>query len=124
MPSESNKKWHHLSRVLDQVLDLEEPERAGWLELLAISDPPMAEIVSATLAARAHEEFAGFLAGSALKLEGIVELLLHAKLEILRGNHAAASRLLDDMACKMAARHQVSPDDDQVASISRAEISR
>jgi hypothetical protein len=117
MPTESNKKWHHLSRLLDQVLDLEEPERAGWLESLAKSDPPTAEIVSATLAARGHEEFAGFLAGSAIKLEGILELLLHAKLEILRGNHAAASRLLDDMASKMAVHHQTNPDD-KVASIS------
>jgi hypothetical protein len=119
MPAECNNKWHHFSRLLDQALDLEEPERARWLELLAIGDPPMAEMVSATLAARAHEGFAGFLAGSAIRLEGMVELLLHAKPEILGGKHAAVSRLLGVMASKMAAHHP----DEQVVSISPAEIS-
>lgn len=54
-------------------------------------------------------------------IEVTAVLLLHAKLEILRGNYAAASRLLDDMASKMATHHQSNPDD-KLVSISRAEI--
>jgi len=76
MPPESNEKWQHLSGLLDQVLDLEEPERTRWLELLAKSDPEMAEMVAAALAARAREGFTGFLAGSAVNLEGIGESTL------------------------------------------------
>jgi eukaryotic-like serine/threonine-protein kinase len=76
MPTESNEKWQHLSRLLDQVLDLEEPERARWLELLAENDPEMAEQVSAALAAREREGFTGFLAGSAIELKGIGESTL------------------------------------------------
>jgi eukaryotic-like serine/threonine-protein kinase len=76
MPTESNEKWQSISRLLDQVLDLEEPERARWLELLAENDPEMAEQVSAALAAREREGFTGFLAGSAIELEGIGESTL------------------------------------------------
>jgi eukaryotic-like serine/threonine-protein kinase len=76
MPPESNEKWQHLSGLLDQVLDLEEPERTRWLELLAKSDPEMSEMVAAALAARAREGFTGFLAGSAVNLEGIGESTL------------------------------------------------
>src|SRR4029077_10076315 len=56
---------------------------------------------------------------SGLEVAGV--LLSHAKLEILRGNWAAAPRLLDDMAAKMAAHHQTNTDD-RVVSISRAQI--
>jgi len=44
-------------------------------------------------------------------IEVAAVLISHAKLEILRGNYAAASRLLDDMASKMAAHHQTNTDD-------------
>jgi eukaryotic-like serine/threonine-protein kinase len=71
MPTESNEKWQLLSRLLDQALDLEEPERARWLESLAESDPEIAEKVSAALAARERDGFTGFLAGSAVDLQGI-----------------------------------------------------
>lgn len=82
MPTESNEKWQHLSRLLDQVLDLDAQERAEWLESLAKSDPEMAEMVSAALAAKEREGFAGFLAGSAIDLEGIGEsTLAGAKLD-------------------------------------------
>jgi eukaryotic-like serine/threonine-protein kinase len=76
MPTESNEKWQHLSRLLDQVLDLDAQERAGWLEALGKSDPEMAEMVSAALAAKEREGFTGFLAGSAINLEGIGESTL------------------------------------------------
>ena len=71
MPTESNEKWQLLSRLLDQALDLEEPERARWLETLAENDPEIAEKVSAALAARERDGFTGFLAGSAVDLQGI-----------------------------------------------------
>jgi eukaryotic-like serine/threonine-protein kinase len=71
MPTESNDKWQILSRLLDQVLDLEPQQRAQWLESLAKSDPEMAERVSAALAAREREGFTGFLAGSAIELKGL-----------------------------------------------------
>jgi hypothetical protein len=48
-------------------------------------------------------------------------LLSHARLEILRGNPAGGSRLLDDMAAKMAAHHQTNTDD-RMVSIYRSEI--
>ena len=54
-------------------------------------------------------------------IEVTAVLLLHAKLEIMRGNYAAASRLLDDVASKMATHHQTNPDD-KLVSISRAQI--
>jgi serine/threonine protein kinase len=76
MPTESNEKWHSLSRLLDQVLDLEEPERARWLESLAKSDPEMAEMISAALAAKQREGFKGFLSGSAIDLKEIGESTL------------------------------------------------
>ena len=76
MPAESNEKWQHLSGLLDQALDLEAPERARWLELLGKSDPEMAAMVSAALAAREREGFSGFLAGSAIALKGIAESTL------------------------------------------------
>jgi serine/threonine-protein kinase len=76
MPMESNEKWQSLSRLLDQALDLDAQQRADWLELLAKSDPEMAERVSAALAAREREGFTGFLAGSAVDLEGISESTL------------------------------------------------
>jgi serine/threonine protein kinase len=71
MPTESNEKWQQLSRLLDQVLDLEAQQRTQWLESLAKSDPEMAERVSAALAAREREGFTGFLAGSVIDLKGI-----------------------------------------------------
>jgi hypothetical protein len=71
MPTESNDKWQTLSRLLDQVLDLEPQQRAQWLESLAKSDPEMAERLSAALAAREREGFTGFLAGSAIDLKGL-----------------------------------------------------
>jgi serine/threonine protein kinase len=76
MPTESNEKWQQLSQLLDQVLDLEERERAPWLELLAKKDPEMAERVSAALAARERKGFTGFLAGSVVDLEGMGESTL------------------------------------------------
>jgi serine/threonine-protein kinase len=76
MPTESNEEWQQLSQLLDQVLDLEEPARAPWLESLAENDPEMAEKVSAALAAREREGFTGFLAGSAVDLGGIGESTL------------------------------------------------
>src|ERR1700691_1206292 len=76
MPTESNEKWQQLSRLLDQALDLDAEQRAEWLELLAKSDPEMAERVSAALAARARQGFTGFLAGSAVDLQGIGESTL------------------------------------------------
>jgi tetratricopeptide (TPR) repeat protein len=54
-------------------------------------------------------------------IEVTAVLLLHAKLEILRGNYAAASRLIDDLASKITAHHQTNPDD-KLVSISRAEL--
>jgi tetratricopeptide (TPR) repeat protein len=48
-------------------------------------------------------------------------LLSHARVEILRGNYAAASRLLDAMAAKMAAHHQTNPDD-RLLSICRSQV--
>src|SRR5450432_1415553 len=71
MPIESNEKWQQLSRLLDQVLDLEAQQRGPWLEALATSDPEMAARVSAALAAREREGFTGFLAGSAIDLKGL-----------------------------------------------------
>ena len=71
MPTESNEKWQLLSQLLDQALDLEEPERTQWLEALAENDPEMAERVSAALAARERDGFTGFLAGSAVDLQEI-----------------------------------------------------
>ena len=71
MPTEAIEKWQLLSRLLDQALDLKEPERARWLESLAENDPEMAEKVSAALAARERDGFTGFLAGSAVDLQGI-----------------------------------------------------
>jgi eukaryotic-like serine/threonine-protein kinase len=71
MPTESNEKWQLLSRLLDQALDLEEPERARWLESLAENDPEMAAKLSAALAARERDGFTGFLAGSAVDLQEI-----------------------------------------------------
>ena len=76
MPMESHEKWQHLSQLLDQALDLEEPERARWLNTLAKTEPEMAERVSAVLAAREREGFTGFLAGSAIDLEGMGESTL------------------------------------------------
>jgi serine/threonine protein kinase len=54
-------------------------------------------------------------------IEVTAVLVLHAKLETLRGNYAAASHLLDDMASKIAAHHQTNPDD-KLVSISRAQV--
>ncbi len=76
MPMETHEKWQHLSRLLDQVLDLEEPERARWLETLGKTEPEMAERVSAALAAREREGFTGFLAGSPIDLQGMGESTL------------------------------------------------
>jgi hypothetical protein len=76
MPRDSNEKWQALSRLLDQALDLEAPERAQWLELLAKTDPEMAGMASAALAAREREGFTGFLAGSAIDLKGVGESIL------------------------------------------------
>jgi hypothetical protein len=64
MPTESNEYWQQLSRLLDQVLDLEAQQRGPWLESLARSDPGIAARVAAALAAREREGFTGFLAGS------------------------------------------------------------
>lgn len=76
MPMESHEKWQHLSHLLDQVLDLEEPERAQWLEKPAQNEPEMAERLSAALAARERTGFTAFLAGSAIELPGIGESTL------------------------------------------------
>jgi hypothetical protein len=54
-------------------------------------------------------------------LEVAAVLLSHAKLEILRGNYEGASRLIDDMASKMAA-HRQTTSDDRLVSIFRAQI--
>jgi tetratricopeptide (TPR) repeat protein len=54
-------------------------------------------------------------------IEVTAVLLSHAKLEILRGNYAGASRLLDDMASKMAGHHQANTDD-RLVSIFRSQI--
>jgi serine/threonine-protein kinase len=73
---ESHEKWQHLSQLLDQALDLEESERAPWLDRLAQTEPEMAERVSAALGAREREGFTGFLSGSAIELPAVGESTL------------------------------------------------
>jgi eukaryotic-like serine/threonine-protein kinase len=71
------RRWQSLSDHLDQVLELQEPERSQWLAALATSDPEMAGLVSEALDAREREGFAGFLEGSPpLPLEGMDETTL------------------------------------------------
>jgi serine/threonine-protein kinase len=55
-------QWAALSRLLDQVLDLEAADRDAWLTRLAAADPPMAERVARALAVCSEEQFASFLA--------------------------------------------------------------
>jgi serine/threonine protein kinase len=57
------EKWQSISAYLDQALELEEPERAQWLDALAQNDPAMAELLSKVLADRGQEGFSQFLAG-------------------------------------------------------------
>ncbi len=54
MSSERQKKWREVSAYLDQVLDLEEPAREGWLRELSIRAPELAAIVRSLLAERSE----------------------------------------------------------------------
>jgi len=77
MPTETGDPWQSLSQHLDQVLDLAEEQRASWLESLQGRDPEMAGLVSAALAARDREGFAGFLEGAPpLPLEDLAKATL------------------------------------------------
>jgi serine/threonine protein kinase len=62
MPDVFNERWQSLSEHLDQVLNLEDRDRAEWLAALARRDPDMAALLSRMLAARERDGFAGFLA--------------------------------------------------------------
>jgi eukaryotic-like serine/threonine-protein kinase len=51
-PSDEQKRWHEISRYLDEALDLDEPARARWLHELHARAPAIAEAVRALLAER------------------------------------------------------------------------
>jgi serine/threonine-protein kinase len=55
-------EWAALSRLLDEVLELEDTERQAWLLRLSVQAPRMAERVARALAVRTEERFCDFLA--------------------------------------------------------------
>src|ERR1700691_1273921 len=59
------EQWQAMSAYLDQVLELEEPERAQWLAPFGENDPTMAALLSSVLADREHKGFSQFLVGPA-----------------------------------------------------------
>lgn len=57
--------WAQLLRHLETALDLPEPERAGWLEALALNPPSLKDALRQMLADRARIETDDFLAAGA-----------------------------------------------------------
>ena len=57
--------WERLSRALDQVLDLHEPDRTAWLAQLATDDPELAARLTTVLSGSAPLQQQRFLDGDA-----------------------------------------------------------
>jgi tetratricopeptide (TPR) repeat protein len=77
MTTSEQERWQHLSRLLDQVLDLPEAERAPWLDALRGEDPEMAVSLQRALADRESTGFAKFLEGPPpLAVEGLESTLV------------------------------------------------
>ena len=64
MPNFDPEAWRRISEHIDHVLELGEPERAGYLARLSRDDPEIAAQVHGLLAAREQTGFPGFLAGA------------------------------------------------------------
>ena len=58
----SSGQWQAFSESLSHVLDLPEPDRALWLDVLAARDPELAEALINALVARGRADFSNFLA--------------------------------------------------------------
>jgi serine/threonine-protein kinase len=65
MTTSKDERWHQLSRLLDEAIDLPQAERAPWLRALRNEDPEMAATLERALADRDSEAFASFLSGPA-----------------------------------------------------------
>jgi eukaryotic-like serine/threonine-protein kinase len=77
MTTSKQERWQHLSRLLDQVLDMPEAQRAPWLDALRREDPEMADSLGRALADRESKGFAEFLEGPPpLAVEGLESTLV------------------------------------------------
>jgi serine/threonine-protein kinase len=65
MSISSNERWQVLSRHLDDVLEMSEPERIAWLSSLRATDPALAADLAALLDERSSLSREGFLQGDA-----------------------------------------------------------
>ena len=77
MTTSKQERWQHLSRLLDQMLDMPEAQRAPWLDALRSEDPEMAASLERALADRESQGFASFLEGPPpLVVEGLESTLV------------------------------------------------
>lgn len=63
MPTDQQKRWHEISRCLDEALELDEPARQAWLDELSLRSPDLAKTLRSMLDERERLDAEPLLSG-------------------------------------------------------------